>query len=229
MPIAPWLVTLADYLERIANVFVLLPLGLAGWRWPLLSPALRLLAVYLVVAEATLLTASLAQLYWPQWGLVVWHGFSIIQTLFFLRIYYLTLRLPLLPRLIIWAAPLFTLFAICDTLYLEGIQRVNAYTHVLQSALLITLALFYFEQLLNELQVVRLERDPLFLVSTAVVLYFSGTVLMYVFINHFLTTNDYAGNRVIYTINSIVNLVQYSLFALAFWYAGQTPQVPSRL
>jgi hypothetical protein len=229
MPISPWLVTCAEYLEQVANILVLVPLGLAGWGWPRLSPALRLLAMYLVVAEATLLAATVAELYQPQWHLALWHAFTILETLIFFRIYYLTLRFRLLQRLILWVTPVFTLFALLDTFYLEGLQQVNAYTHVLQSALLIALALLYFEQLLNELQVTRLERDPLFLVSTAVVLYFSGTVLMFVFINHFLTTNDYAGNRVVYTINSVVNLVQYTLFSLAFWYAGRPAQLASPL
>ncbi|RYU82182.1 hypothetical protein [Hymenobacter persicinus] len=226
MPISPWLITFAEYLERASNILVLVPLGMAGWRWPHLPSALRLLACYLVFTEATLLAAALTEMYWPRWHLLVWQAFTITETLFFFRIYYLTLRVPLWRRFIVVAAPLFAAFALLDTFYLEGMHQVNAFTHVLQSALLIGLALLYFEQLLNELEVVRLEHDPLFLVSTAVVLYFSGTVLMYVFINHFLTAKDYASNQVVYTINSIVNLIQYSLFALAFWYADRKPQAP---
>jgi hypothetical protein len=229
MPVSPWLVALAKHLEQVANLTVLLPLAIAGWQWPRLPRTLRLLAIYLVVAEATVLLGHLSELYRPHWHLAIWHAFTVVETLFFLRIYYLTLTSRLLGRLIIGVTPVFLVFAALDTFYLEGINQINSYTHVLQSAVLIGLALLYFEQLLNELRVMRLERDPLFLVSTAVVLYFSGTVLMYVFINHFLTTNDHAGNEVIYTINSVVNLVQYSLFALAFWYADKPSQAPAQL
>ncbi|GAA4018089.1 hypothetical protein GCM10022408_34750 [Hymenobacter fastidiosus] len=206
---------------------MLVPLGLAGGRWPRLSPALRRLAGYLLVAEAAGLTAGVTALYRPRWQLAIGQGFTLIETLFFCRIYYLTPRLPLWPRLIVWLAPLFTLFALFATFYLEDIQQVNACTHVGQSGLLIALAPLCFEQLLRELQIIRLEHDPLFLVSAAVVLYFSGTILLYGFINYFLTAHDYAGNRVICTIHSIVSLIQYSFFALAFWYAGRLPQAPS--
>ncbi|WP_167856336.1 hypothetical protein [Hymenobacter metallicola] len=176
---------------------------------------------YLVFTELALLLSSLVELYRPQWNYALWHVFTLVQTLFFFRIYYLTLSARTVRRLIKFMAGGFTVFALLDTFYLEGLQQVNSYTHVAQSALLIGLALLYFEQLLNELHITRLEQDPLFLVSSAVVLYFSGTVLLYVFVNKLSAPADYASHQVIYTLNAMVNLVQYLLFALAFWYAGR--------
>ncbi|UOQ55327.1 hypothetical protein [Hymenobacter cellulosivorans] len=228
MQIPSWLLTVCEYLEQIAGLVVLLPLGLGVWRWPRLPTTLRLLTGYLAFTEIVLLTSSLVELYWPVWSISLWHLFTLVQTLLFLRIYYLTLTSPALRRLLPAVVVAFTAFALLDSLYLEGLHQMNSYTHVLQSALLIGLALLYFEQLLNELRVIRLEQDPLFLVSTAVVLYFSGTVLLYVFVNKLSAPADYASHQVIYTLNSMVNLIQYVLFALAFWYAGQSLSYHSR-
>ncbi|TGE25475.1 hypothetical protein E5K00_09875 [Hymenobacter aquaticus] len=221
MQIPSWLLTFCEYLEHTASLVVLVPLGLAFWKWPRLAPALRLMTVYLVFAELILLASSIVELYWPAWNNGIWHLFTLVQTLLFFRIYYLTLSSRNIRLLIQGLAAGFTVFALADSLYLEGLRQVNSYTHVLQSALLIGLALLYFEQLLNELHVTHLEQDPLFLVSTAVVLYFSGTVLLYVFVNKFSAPADYASHQVIYTLNAMVNLIQYVLFALAFWYAGR--------
>ncbi|MCB2408344.1 hypothetical protein [Hymenobacter lucidus] len=228
MHIPSWLLTFCEYLEQTASLVVLLPLGLAFWRWPRLPKTMRLMTVYLVFTELVLLASSLVELYRPAWSYGIWHFFTLVQTLLFFRIYYLTLSSPAVRLLIQFAAVGFTVFAFLDSLYLEGLQQVNSYTHVAQSALLIGLALLYFEQLLNELHITRLEQDPLFLVSTAVVLYFSGTVLLYVFVNKLSAPADYASHQVIYTLNSMVNLVQYLLFALAFWYAGRTLPSQSR-
>ncbi|UOQ74574.1 hypothetical protein [Hymenobacter cellulosilyticus] len=222
MQIPSWLLTLCEYLEHMASLVVLLPLGLAFWRWPRLPPALRIMTGYLVFTETIMLASSLIDLYWPAWSSSIWHLFTLVQTLLFLRIYYLTLTSLKIRRFIPGLALVFTAFALLDSLYLEGLHQMNAYTHVLQSALLIGLALLYFEQLLTELHVIRLEQDPLFLVSSAVVLYFSGTVLLYVFVNKFSSPADYASHQVIYTLNAMVNLIQYLLFALAFWYAGRS-------
>ncbi|TGE16618.1 hypothetical protein [Hymenobacter elongatus] len=228
MHIPSWLLTFCEYLEQMASLVVLVPLGLAFWRWPHLPPPLRLLTGSLLFTELVLLASGLVELYRPGWSYAVWHVFTLVQTLLFCRIYYLTLVSPVVRRLLRLAALGFTVFAFCDSLYLEGFQQVNAYTHVAQSALLIGLALLYFEQLLNELHIIRLEQDPLFLVSTAIVLYFSGTVLLYVFVNKLSATTDHASHQMIYTLNAMVNLIQYMLFALAFWYADQLLPSPAR-
>jgi hypothetical protein len=229
MTIPPWLVTLAEYLEYAAGLVVLVPLALALWRWPRLGAPLRLLAGSLLFTELTVLLSHVVTLYWPTWLYSLWNAYTVVQTLIFLRLYYLTLharRIRLLLCRVV--APAFVVFALVDALYLEGPRQVSSYTHVLQSALLIGLALLYFEQLLNELHVVRLEQDPLFLVSTAVVLYFSGTVLVFVFINRLSDPSDYASNQVMNTLDAMVNLIKYGLFALAFWYAGRPLQAPTR-
>ncbi|GAA3944768.1 hypothetical protein [Hymenobacter algoricola] len=229
MSISPWLIEFAEYLEYAAGLVLLVPLALALWRWPRLTPPLRLLAGSLLFTELTVLFSSLVTLYRPGWLYCLWNIYTVVQTLLFLRLYYLTLssrRLRLaLGRVV---APGFVLFALLDLLCLEGPNQVSSYTHVLQSALLIGLALLYFEQLLNELHVVRLEQDPLFLVSTAVVLYFSGTVLVFVFINKLSDPSDHASNQVMNALDAMVNLIKYVLFALAFWYAGRPLQAPAQ-
>ncbi|SHJ05344.1 hypothetical protein SAMN02745146_2131 [Hymenobacter daecheongensis DSM 21074] len=229
MHIPSWLITICAYMEHLASLVVLLPLGLAFWRWRWLSAPLRVLAASLIFTELVLLTSSLISLYRPGWMYGLWHFFTIVQTLLFFRLYYLTLSSRAIRRGIVAVAVAFTAFALLDSLYLEGLHQVNSYTHVAQSALLIGLALLYFEQLLNDLHVTRLERDPLFLVSAAVVLYFSGTVLLYVFMNKLATPADQASQQVINTLNAVVNLIKYFLFALAFWYTGRTPQVSPRI
>jgi hypothetical protein len=226
MQIPPWLVTFAAYLEYVAGLVVLVPLALALWRWPRLTPPLRVLAGSLVVTELALLFSSLVVLYRPDWIYSLWNGYTIVQTLLYFRLYYLTLTSTRVRLLLCAAGPIFALFALFDGLYLEGPHQVSAYTHVVQSALLIGLALLYFEQLLNELHVSRLEQDPLFLVSTAVVLYFSGTVLVFVFINKLSDPSDYASQQVMNTLDAMVNLIKYGLFALAFWYAGRPLPTP---
>ena len=225
MSIPPWLVSFATYLQYGTGLVLLLPLGLGIWRWPRLIAPLRLLVASLVVTELTLLLSSLVLLCRPTLIHGLWNTYTVVQTLFFLRFYYLTLtgrRARWLPLI----AAVFVVFALVDGLYLEGLHQVSSYTHVAQSALLIGLALLYFEQLLNELHVARLEQDPLFLVSTAVVLYFSGTVLVFVFINKLSGPSDYASTQVMHTLDAMVNLIKYLLFALALWYAGRAPQAP---
>jgi hypothetical protein len=228
MQIPSWLITLCEYLEQTASLAVLLPLGLAFWRWPRLPATMRLMTGYLVFTELILLTSSLLELYRPEWSSSIWHLLTLVQTLLFFRIYYLTLTSHVIRRLLQVIAVLFTGFALFDSFYLEGLHQMNSYTHVVQSALLIGLALLYFEQLLNDLHIIRLEQDPLFLVSTAVVLYFSGTVLLYVFVNKLSSPADRASHQVIYTLNAMVNLIQYLLFGLAFWYAGRPAPTPSQ-
>ena len=88
---------------------------------------------------------------------------------------------------------------------------------------LLGLALLYFDQTLRELRYVRLEQDPLFLVSVGIFLYAVGAVLMYA-LRPFTTGLI---NWLLLSVHFLFQTVWLCLMARAFWVAGQ-PVPPVR-
>ncbi|WP_187314944.1 hypothetical protein [Hymenobacter sp. BT190] len=120
---------------------------------------------------------------------------------------------------------LYTAFALLDTFVLHGLMQAITYTIVLKSALVVVLTMLYFEQVLRELRNVRLERDPMFVISVALLLYYAGTVMSLVMRDYFFNQNALFQGYVAFAVNSVLNIVMHGLIAWAFWLAGRQPQL----
>ena len=168
-----------------------------------------------------------AQKAW-HYNIAVYDTACILEMWFIGLVFYRTLRFPL-RRYFLLIGVIYTSFGLLDTFVLHGLWMPNTYTMVLNSALVITLTLLYFEQTLRELRDITLEREPMFVVSVALLLYYAGTVVMFVIRNNRTDLNEYmtigstdlTEYMIIGSINSIFNLVMHCLLARAFWLAGR--------
>jgi hypothetical protein len=226
MVFPPWIITLADYLEHGTNLLVLAPLATAGLRWSHLTQPLRLLAGGLVVTGTLVAYATLGYPS-PAVESLLWHVYTIVQTLFFGGIYALAFQQQRQRQLVQLVLLCFLAFALLDWGWLEQGTSMHAYTHSAQSVLLIGLSGLYLRQLSHQMPVLHLENHSLFLVSSGIVMYFSGTILLYVFAGHFISASDAMGEHAVSLLMSVVNLVQLGLFTLAFYHASQPSLLPS--
>lgn len=226
MVFSPWIITLADYLEQGTTLLMLAPLAMAGLRWACLTQPLRLLASGLAISTALVAFATLGQPA-PAAERLLWHVYTIVQTLFFGGIYALAFQQPQQRRLVRWALLGFLAFAFLDWGWLEQGTSMHAYTHSVQSGLLLGLSGLYLRQLAQQMPVLYLENHSLFLVSSGIVMYFSGTILLYVFASHFVSTSDSMGEHMVSLLMSVVNLVQLGLFTLAFHRTSPPLLLPS--
>lgn len=213
-----WLISTTDYFEYCSNALVLMPLTIAVWRWASQPMALRVLATAL--ASSASLVAAISLLHpAPAAEGLLWHLYTVLQTLLIGGVYIFAFRATAFQRRIEAALLVFLLLAVADWCWLEHGQMLHMYTHIGQGLLLPSLAGLYLHQLAKEMRIQRLEYDPLFLVSSGVVMYFSATAMLYGIAHNFIPDADVVGQHVISLLISLVNLVQYSLFALAFYRA----------
>ena len=226
MTFPPWIITLADYLEQGTNLLALAPLAVAGLQWPRLTQPLRLLACGLAITAALVAFATLGHLT-PATESLLWHVYTIVQTIFFGGIYALAFQEPRQRQLVQLALLGFLAFALLDWGWLEKGTSMHAYTHSVQSGLLVGLSGLYLRQLAQQMPVLHLENHSLFLASSGIVMYFSGTILLYVFAGHFISASDSMGEHAVSLLMSVVNLVQLGLFTLAFYHASQPSSLPS--
>ncbi|OUJ73283.1 hypothetical protein [Hymenobacter crusticola] len=184
LQIPAWLLTASDVLEWVSQLSVLVPLAIAWRRRVFFTPAVRVLSGYVYLSLFTSLALQIGR-HVLHLNNPVQHLYTLLKTLLFGRMYYLALRRPWHRQLVYWLTLGFIGFAALDAFYLEGLTRYNSYGRAVQSLLLIGFAMLYFEQMLRELRVSRLEQDPLFLASVGLVIYSAGTGMLFVLINNF--------------------------------------------
>ncbi|MFD2720694.1 hypothetical protein ACFST9_18375 [Hymenobacter monticola] len=92
---------------------------------------------------------------------------------------------------------------------------------VLESLLLLLLAMLYFRKLLNELRVPRLTQDPMFWVSTGLVLYSLGKLLISLFSNYMLEHYSRELNLWVWTIHAVLIAGLYCCYFRALWMRPQ--------
>ena len=88
---------------------------------------------------------------------------------------------------------------------------------VTESLLALVLVGLYFRKLLQELRVQRLSHDPMFWVSTGVLLYFLGKLQIGLFSQYAMQHYSKAFNKWMWAIHALLLLVLHSCYCLALW------------
>ncbi|WP_375437094.1 hypothetical protein [uncultured Hymenobacter sp.] len=218
-----WLLKFRATLAYTAELSLLLPLWIGYQRWFILQKQHKVVfwccvmwAVLTIIGE--ILFANKLH------NNFVWNIVTILETLFLGYAFYLVLHSPKSRRFLRIAAGVFIGIAITDLFYLSGLEATTVYTVALESALLITTVLLYFEQLLQELRATPLERNPMFVIGIGVMTYFAGTVMVFL-----LQDSVPRVQQMFMTmVNSLLSLVLNSIIAWAFWLVErvQPPTIP---
>lgn len=210
-------------LSYLGQASILVPIVIGFQRRQQLAPASRIIFYCCLMWLVMMVFGEFARKAW-HYNIAVWDAVTILEMWFIGLAYHRVLRFRF-RRYFLPLGILYTVFALIDIFVLHGLMRAITYTIVLKSALVVVLAMLYFEQMLRELRNVRLERDPMFVISVALLLYFAGTVATFVMKTYFIDQNALLQAQIVFAANSVLNLVMHGLIARGFWLAGQRQQV----
>ncbi len=110
---------------------------------------------------------------------------------------------------------LFALFALMDAFWWNDLYSFNTYARPLSSFILLLLVLLFFYKTLKELKIKSLERAPLFWLSIGLILYFSGSLFIFLFTNYVKTSNE--ALLTIWGIHAIFNIIFNISYSIALW------------
>lgn len=174
-----------------------------------------------------MLVELIANLLWfnQMRNLAVYNTFAIINFNFIVLIYFKRFG-KIWKRILTIVICGFNGFFLIDTLL---IKEINSYAYYLNSNITTTASLIYiaigikyFSKLLKEVKYQKLEKNPLFWFSAGIILYYSGTLIL------FLLSNQVSTNPEEYTLyyeialagwglNSIFNMVLNTAYSIALW------------
>ncbi|WP_226266140.1 hypothetical protein [Hymenobacter pini] len=218
-----WLRPFCDLVEAIGYGTMLIPISLAWQRRWGLRGGMKPLAFLPAYMLSMAILMKIAAVVWRN-NLPVIHVSTVGETLLYLVIYHTEFKHKRAKKIIRILAITFLIFAAVDSFYLEGFSRINSFTNLLESIIVTGLALLYFERTLIRRRNTQLQRVPLFIATIGIIMYLSGTVVIYLATNHFIDTNDEYGARLIFLLNSALIFTLALLFARAFLLVDSNPQ-----
>ncbi len=116
----------------------------------------------------------------------------------------------------------FFIFSVVNIIYFEPLDSSNKLGRALESVFVPGFCFVYFAQLLAQLKVERLDKDPFFWISCVLLLYFTGSIFKFLVIHLFQEPTNFIElfDKLLYFLNLLCNLV----FCLAIWLASKQKQ-----
>ncbi|WP_139924026.1 hypothetical protein [Hymenobacter sp. DG01] len=161
------------------------------------------------------------------YGLIINHINTVGETLLYIKVYHDEFNSKKTKRWIRILTVCFLIFAAVDSFWIEGFDSINSYTNLVESIIVISLGILFFEHIISKSNHQQIQKIPMFIATVGILLYLSGTVLLYLVTNNFIASNDEYSTRLMYLLNSILLLLLAIIFLRAFFLARKkTPAAP---
>lgn len=138
----------------------------------------------------------------------------------FLLLSYFYMGLLKSPRLLSkyfqWVTLAISLLIILNTLFLQSIYGFNTYAKTAVQFILIIYAVLYFFDLSDQETLAASEKKYLRLINSAILIYYSGSLFIFMFSNYFLQNNLNLPSG-LWAFNTILNLVFLALVSISLW------------
>jgi len=138
------------------------------------------------------------------------HLFILVSILFYAFIYFHAFNKPALKKLSIAFAGIAGVLIFINAFFVEGLLKFPSIGNTILSVTLILFSLLYFWQLLDQVEIVRLEKQPMFWISAGVLSYCSINIFLFMLMR---SLGSLSPN--FWTIHSIINIIANFLFAIA--------------
>ncbi|WP_253402990.1 hypothetical protein [Pontibacter sp. HSC-36F09] len=114
-------------------------------------------------------------------------------------------------KLVLAGFALLLMVSIFDAFGLEGLEKNNTFARLASNSFIIVLAISYFYKIANDMKTVYLDRDPLFLLSCTILIYYAGTSMASALFNQALEVSHDAARiclSVVFILNILFNAGQ---------------------
>ncbi len=208
--------SLAINIMHFSSVSVILPAILAVWRWRSGDREQKLLGILIGIS---ILVECLALLVGGAWlqlnNLFLLHIFTVVEFCFLVYLFGPKIKNLISGQTLWYLMVAFTVFALGNSIFIDGISRFNAFARAIEGVLIIAIVLFYFYTLLKSLEIRHLDRSPLFWIGAGLLIYFSGSLFVFIYSNKILSSSS--SSLVIWVIHALLNILLLIFYSIALW------------
>lgn len=203
------------FMTVLAPSFVLLPVLVALYRYRWLPVEARVLFGYLLV-ETCILTASSVLAHYKIPNTALYHGATLVETILLLYFFSVVFKKKKTAFYIKRGMILFPVLAVLNTLLLQPLNSFNSYTITLQYALVILLCFIYWWQFQEEMAG-SWGQQPLNWIISGMLLYFSGSFILFAFSNYIITHFSKSTSTLIWNVHAALSVVMYISMAIGLY------------
>lgn len=156
-------------------------------RWPLLTRVFRPLVWCCAMWFGCMLVAEVTYALW-NYNIGIWNLVTVLEALLIGSAFHYALDSARAAKWIRWVGAAYVVLAVAEATVVDGVWVTLRCTTLAETCGLVVLALLYFNQTLEQLRNVRLENEPMFVVSVAVLVYFAGTLVYFLAGSYFSIT-----------------------------------------
>jgi hypothetical protein len=111
---------------------------------------------------------------------------------------------------------LFVVFYVLNLVFFQGPWVFNSVSNVVACLILISLCLYFFHRLLNDLPIVHIHRLPMLWISFAVLTYYGGNFFLFL-VKNYLSYGEAGTHKLMWILHNLLNIIKNVLFAIGLW------------
>jgi hypothetical protein len=181
------------------------------WRYPTVSPHLRILLPLFLLTAGVEIPARYFVAHPNHW---LYNLYLPVEFLLFTALYYFAFTTPRIKRIVLTGSVLLVLFAVWNMIAGQGFYSFNTYTVLVSGLLILTWIFFYFRELLRRSEYVTLTREPMFWISSGMLVFYLGNVFVAGTINYFIAENRNIAVLLLQVIK-VLNILMFASFIVA--------------
>jgi hypothetical protein len=171
--IYPWMVEVASFSCLIPFVAACI----MAFKYK--SPLFKLIFFYVILNVVLQSVGYIAVMLGSKNNLWSLHLSTVLEYAMLSIIFYKSFRRKWFKRGVVFFAISLTLFGIWNAFYGEGLTQMNTHARMAQASLLIVLIMFYFYKVSNDMSIIYLDRDPIFILCCFILINKAGSTMTY--------------------------------------------------
>ncbi len=111
---------------------------------------------------------------------------------------------------------LFEVFSLINVLFIQDLYEFPSITGSIGAMILFLFSVAFFTKVMTEAKILKLSKEPLIWINSAVLIYYTGNFIFYALLNY---ANNYSREFALLTVKffSYINLLFYLLITIGFW------------
>lgn len=205
---------LSDFIAYLSMYSIALPLTVGLVLYHRLQHIQKVILLLVLLSVSTEIIAHLVR-YQGNIQNLIYSLFTVLEYMLLAYVFAQGVK-PFLKQPFFWKITTsFLLFVIVDMIWISGIEQFNSYSTAIEGLVLILFSLIFFYKTLQDLKIKHLEREPLFWISTGVLLYFSSSLFIFLFTNYVNSSNR--ALFIIWGIHGIFSILLNISYSIALW------------
>lgn len=149
-------------------------------------------------------------------NLFIYHILTPIQYTFYAFIYYFAVHAESVKKIILFSVPVVILAGLALGFTIQPVTSYNSYTIILSNLFTIVWIFTYYRETFVQLKIIRLEREPLFWISTGLLFYSLGGFFVEGLMNYLIEQSPQLAPKFYYRITVVLVCFLHVMFIISF-------------